>query len=109
MDLEIDEIPESLAERTVPKRPAVNVGFLQSLMITRTVEMRAEAAHTGAIKFLKLLKSEFPDEDEYRRLMMNFLRAIKDDNFRKFSRVLARAERDKKSGNLNTVPETSGK
>jgi len=44
--------------------------------------------------FLNMLREEYPNEDEYRRLMMNWLRAVKDADFKKFRRVLQRAERD---------------
>ncbi len=109
MDTDFDDIPESLSERDTPKGPAVNVGFLQSILRPQTVEIRAETAHTSAINFLKLLRTEFPDEGEYRRLMMNFLRSIKDNEFKKFRRVLSRAERDKKSGTLSNNSESQAK
>lgn len=108
MDIDIDDIPESLSEKTEPKAPSVNISLLQSMLQPRTVEIRAEVAHSSAINFLNLLRHEFPDENEYRRLMMNFLRSIKDNDFKKFRRVLQRAERDRKSGGLdkNPVPES---
>ncbi len=102
MDIEIDEIPESLS---VDTGPPVNLGFLQNLYRPKTVSMRAEVAHTVALQFLNLLQEEFPDEEEYRRLMMNWLRSVKDKDFPKFLKVYRRALRDRENPASGTTSE----
>lgn len=89
-----DDVPESLNVK-----PSMNIGLLNSLFRPQSVEIRAETAHATAIKFLALLQEEFPDEDEFRKLMMTWLRSVKDNDFRKFRRVLRKAHEQKSPEN----------
>lgn len=61
------------------------------------LEVRAENAWHVAVKFLTLLHEEIQDDDERRKLMATWMRAVKDKDYPKFKKALKRYDRKKES------------
>jgi len=66
---------------------------LNSMFSTQNVSVRGENAWAVAVKFLSLLQEQVPDEDEQKKLMFTWMRAVKDNDFKKFERALRRYQR----------------
>lgn len=59
------------------------------------LEVRAENAWHVAVKFLTLLQEEIEDDDERRKLMATWMRAVKDKDYPKFKKALKRYNKKK--------------
>lgn len=60
-----------------------------------SVEMRAENAHAVAVKFFNLLESEAPNDKAYELMVKAWFRAVKSNDFSKFSRTYKKCFKDK--------------
>lgn len=60
-----------------------------------TVEQRGEQAFLMAVKFFSLLEKEVPDPEKQAKLMMTWMKSIRDNNYRKFQRAWAKYQREK--------------
>lgn len=58
------------------------------------LEMRAENAFGVAAKFLELLTKAVDDEEERRKLMSAWFKAVRDNDYKKFKRALRRYTRN---------------
>ena len=59
----------------------------------QNVDVRGENAFAVAVKFLTLLQEQIPEDDERKKLMSTWMRAIKDNDYSKFKRALRRYHR----------------
>lgn len=69
---------------------------LNSLYEPVTLDVRAENAYGVAVRLFELITRMIPEEDERKRLMASFFKAVKDSDFRKFRRTLRRYDKNKK-------------
>lgn len=58
------------------------------------VDTRAENAFGVAVKFLDLLSKAVDDEEERRKLMSAWFKAVRDNDYKKFKRALRRYTRN---------------
>lgn len=58
-----------------------------------TLSVRGENAWGVATKFLTLLQNQIPDEEDRRKLMSAWMKAVKDNDHKKFERALRRYHR----------------
>ena len=63
-----------------------------------TVGVRGEEAHAHAVKFLEMLAKQIPEEDERKKLMLTWMRSVKDRDYKKFERALKRYHRRREEG-----------
>lgn len=63
-----------------------------------TVGVRGEEAHAHAVKFLEMLNTQIPEDDERKKLMATWMRSIKERDYKKFERALKRYHRRRKAG-----------
>jgi hypothetical protein len=71
---------------------------LKATFSSNTVDVRGENAHAVAVKFLELLMSQIPEDEERRKLMSTWMRSVKDNDYKKFQRALRRYHRSRESG-----------
>lgn len=71
---------------------------LSSLYSPKTLDVRGENAWGVAVKFLELLQQQIEDEDERRKLMNAWMKAVKDKDYKKFQRALRRYNRKRDEG-----------
>lgn len=63
-----------------------------------TMGVRGEEAHAHAVKFLEMLATQIPEDDERRKLMATWMRSIKDRDYKKFERALKRYHKRREAG-----------
>jgi hypothetical protein len=71
---------------------------LKSQFSPKTVDVRGENAHAMAVKFLELLTTQIPEDEECKKLMATWMRSIKDRDYKKFQRALKRYHRRREAG-----------
>ncbi len=71
---------------------------LNSLYEPTTLDIRAENAFGVAVKFFTLINNMIPEEIERKRLMLAWVKSIRDSDYKKFRRALRRYDRIKKTG-----------
>lgn len=68
---------------------------LNSLYEPVTLDVRAENAFGVAVRLFELISRMIAEEEDRKRLMSSWFKAVKDSDFRKFRRVLKRYDRAK--------------
>ena len=63
---------------------------LNSTFSASNLDMRGENAWGAAVRFLTMLDESVPDENDKRKLMNSWVRAIKDKDYSKFKKSLKR-------------------
>lgn len=71
---------------------------LKSQFSSKTVDVRGENAHAMAVMFLELLAQQIPEEEERKKLMLTWMRSVKDRDYKKFQKALARYHRRREAG-----------
>ena len=62
----------------------------------RRLEGRAEDAWAGSVRVMDLIKEHIVGEEEQKRLMSAWFKAVRDNDFKKFSRALKKYEKLRK-------------
>jgi len=87
---------------TQPDDVKIKVGWalreLNSLYEPTTLDIRAENAFGVAVKFFALINNMIPEDIERKKLMLAWVKAVRDADYKKFRRVLRRYDRGKKTG-----------
>lgn len=73
---------------------------LNTMFSPATLEVRGENAWGVAVRFLTLLNEQVPEEDERKKLMNAWVKALREKDFRKFKRALRRYQRHREENNL---------
>lgn len=63
---------------------------INSMFSAQNLSVRGENAWAVAVKFLTLLQQQVPEEEERKKLMSTWMRAVKDNDYKKFERALRR-------------------
>lgn len=63
---------------------------LNSMFSHQNISVRGENAWAVGVKFLTLLQEQIPEEEERKKLMSMWMRAVKDNDYKKFERALRR-------------------
>ena len=71
---------------------------LKSQFSSHSVDVRGENAHAVAVKFLQMLVDQIPEEDERKKLMATWMRSVRDNDYKKFSRALRRYRKRREEG-----------
>lgn len=66
---------------------------LNSMFSAQNLSTRGENAWAVSVKFLTMLQEQIPEEDERKKLMSTWMRAVKDKDYKKFERALKRYHR----------------
>jgi hypothetical protein len=66
---------------------------LNRLYSPRRLEGRAEDAWAGAINVMNMIREHIEGEDDQKRLMSAWFKAVRDNDFKKFSRALKKYEK----------------
>ena len=69
---------------------------LNRLYSPRRLEGRAEDAWAGSVRVMDLIKEHIVGEEEQKRLMSAWFKAVRDNDFKKFSRALKKYEKLRK-------------
>ena len=78
------------------KLPGRTISLLDELKTYSPLRMdiRAENAYAVAVKFFSMLETNIQDEEEFRRIMHAWFKAVRDKDFKKFQRAMRRYQRD---------------
>lgn len=87
----------------MPAEPGVNIFMpgdnlfeqLNKLYAPKRLEVRAENAWEVAVRFLNLLQEQIEEDEDRRKLMGAWMKAVKEKDFKKFARALRRYERQR--------------
>lgn len=63
---------------------------INSMFSAQNLSVRGENAWAVAVKFLTLLQEQIPEDEERKKLMSTWMRAVKDNDYKKFERALRR-------------------
>ena len=76
-----------------PGKPKNLFNELQSMYSHTSLDTRGENAWAVGVKFFSLLQQQIPNEEEQKKLMSAWFKAVRDNDFRKFRRALNRYRR----------------
>ena len=63
-----------------------------------SLDVRGENAHAVAVMFLEYLQEQIPDDEDRRKLMMTWMKSVRDKDYKKFQRALKRYHRKREAG-----------